>query len=99
MSDAINPQIKVICENCNEVMEVYQSLKSLYYRCQNFPRCSLTANPLKVSLAIDEKIVTEIIKMDKIKIYRYDSTDNVVYVKEAKKDKKILSKLDKGIWR
>ena len=92
-------EIRVVCEKCDRYMDLFKSLKDSYYRCKRFPRCNITANPKKVQTAIEKHLTTELISSDSIKIYRFDPTENVVFVSIVKNDKKILSSIEEGIWR
>ena len=98
MNSSPSPEIRIVCEKCDKYMDLYQSLNSAYYRCRRFPRCKITGNPEKVSEAIQNKLVTELISLDKIKIYRYDLIENVVFISEAKKTKGLVTKIEDGFW-
>ena len=83
-------KLKIYCKACEREMIKIATTKKLFYRCSEFPDCTVQADPWYIEKAV-EKIVTSHRKhADVLILYQYDESKNTIYVSEIYSEGKIF---------
>lgn len=77
--------LKTFCASCNEEMDKLMTPNHVFYRCPNFPKCDINADPKLVSMAVLEDEVQQHEFASTYSVYRYDDALNHVNVSFEKK--------------
>ncbi|UYP47699.1 hypothetical protein NEF87_003984 [Candidatus Lokiarchaeum ossiferum] len=74
--------LRTYCKKCKLEMDKVISIRLVFYRCPNFPKCENNADPAYVSQAVLDDAIT-LKEFDEVKVkYEFDYDQNIVWVEE-----------------